>query len=123
VHPIRVQLDIVCEDSQLVYYMQIENNSEYMVESVHCPYIADIQHPKGAMWLKGTNRSYLSAGSDATGVETLIWPEFQNQLGYFGFDYPIQVSTSWSCAPMSPFYLIRSEKEGLYVGVSPQLWI
>ena len=45
---------------------------------------------------------------------------FQNMRGYYGVDYPTQVS-AWSAgvgAPMSPFILLRGAQQGLYAGVS-----
>ena len=49
-----------------------------------------------------------------------MWPRFLNMRGYYGVDYPTQVS-AWgasSGAPMSPYILLRSADQGLYVGVS-----
>lgn len=54
------------------------------------------------------------------------WPTYQNTRGYYGSDYPVQYhgSVAFCGAPMSPFFLMRSESQGLYAGIceaSPEL--
>ena len=109
--PIHVTLDVTVEDRQIVYKMNIENKSDYTVEAVYCPYIGDIRPPKDANWLKCFQFVYAQAR------ETDIWPEFENQFGYYGVDYPTQFSEGSNCAPMGPFTFIRSENQGLYAGI------
>jgi len=112
--PIRVTMRIAVKGRQLVYNAEIENNSNYMVEAVHCPYLGDIQPPKSAEWLKSFSYCYASS------QEYSMWPKFQNLVGYYGVDYPTQVA-QWSPAsatPCAPFYLVRSEEQGLYFGMA-----
>src|SRR5262249_12356366 len=109
----RITLQINLDARQAIYRMTIENKSEYTVEDVYCPYLGDIQHPAGEAWFKTFIYNYASA------QEWSLWPTFQNMRGYYGVDYPTQYG-SWSpgCgAPMSPYCLLRGEKQGLYVGV------
>jgi hypothetical protein len=118
--PINVVLDVQLTDRQAVFGVTVENNSEYTVENVYAPCLGDVQPPPGAEWFKTFVYNYASA------QEWSLWPTFQNMRGYFGVDYPTQFST-WgasSGAPMSPYILLRGERQGLYVGVaepSPEL--
>ena len=119
-HAIKVIIKVTAGRRQVIYSMTVENNSEYVVENVYCPYLGDIQHPKDAEWFKTFLYCY------ATAQEWQLWPVYQNLRGYYGVDHPIQFcqGTAFSGAPMSPYILIRSEKQGLYAGVcepSPEL--
>ena len=55
----------------------------------------------------------------ATANEWRLWPQYDNLRGYYGVDYPTQFhpSAPFAGAPMSPFFLMRGEKQGLYAGV------
>lgn len=110
---IKVTVRVAIEGRQAVWYTRIENHSGYMVESVYSPYLGDLSHPEGAEWFKGFIYNYSSAN------QWSIWPSFENHEGYFGVDYPTQFGQgSASCgAPMSPFFLMRSEDQGLYAGI------
>ena len=84
------------------------------MENVYCPYLGDVQHPPQAEWLKTFVYNYAAA------QEWPVWPQFQNMRGYYGVDYPTQIS-AWSAgvgAPMAPYILLRSPQQGLYVGVN-----
>jgi hypothetical protein len=110
---IDVMLDVQMTARQAVFTVTIDNQSEYVVENVYCPYLGDVQHPPQAEWLKTFIYNY------ATAQEWPIWPSFQNMRGYYGVDFPTQVA-SWSPgtgAPMSPYILLRGAQQGLYVGV------
>jgi sugar phosphate isomerase/epimerase len=110
IHNIRIKLTVRAEGRQAVFEMEIDNRSEYTVENVYCPYIADIAPPKGAAWLKTFSQRY------AQGQEMDIWPQFTNTVGYFGADYPTLIPGGIG-APTTPFILLRSENQGLYMGV------
>ena len=107
-HDIGITLTVSAEGRQAVYEIEIDNRSEYVAESVHCPYIVNIDAPKGAKWLRSFGEGY------ATGQEASVWPYFNNMVGYFGADYPTQINQG---TPSSPFFLLRSENQGLYWGV------
>ena len=78
----------------------------------------------GLAFLK--TRAEIVTNNYAAAQEWPLWPTFQNLRGYYGVDYPTQFGP-WSpgCgAPMSPFFLLRGAKQGLYAGVaapSPEL--
>lgn len=119
-HAIKVKLTVSLHDQQALFAMQIENNSEYIVENVYCPYFGEVQHPEDEEVFKTFIYNYGSA------EEWPIWPTYKNLRGYYGVDYPTQLSQATaSCGtPMSPFCLLRGEKQGLYIGAdknSPEL--
>lgn len=112
-HDINIVLKVSLTQRQAVFAMSISNNSQYTVENVYCPYLGDVQHPPEEEWFKTFLYSY------ATAQEWSLWPTFQNLRGYFGVDYPTQFSpgTQYGGSPMSPFILLRGEKQGLYAGI------
>jgi hypothetical protein len=111
---IGVTLEVQLSARQAVFTATVANRSAYVVENVYCPYLGDVQHPPQAEWLKTFVYNYAAA------QEWPVWPQFQNMRGYYGVDYPTQVS-AWSAgvgAPMAPYILLRSPQQGLYVGVN-----
>lgn len=111
--PIKVVLRVAMVAGQAIFTTTIENHSDYVVENVYSPYLGDVQHPRDEAWFKTFSYVYASAS------EGSLWPTFQNMRGYFGVDYPTQISTASHGvgAPMAPFMLLRGEKQGLYAGV------
>jgi len=112
--PIRLVLTIKLDDNQVIFHLAINNDSRYVVENVYCPYLGDIQHPDDEAWFKIFLYWY------ATAQEWPLWPYYRNMRGYFGVDYPTQFATyqnESTGAPVSPYILLRGEKQGLYVGV------
>lgn len=110
---IRVRVTVRAEGRQAVFYTRIENRSPYAVESVYSPYLGDVTPPSGAGWLRAFLYSYAAA------QEWNMWPVFDQHEGCHSVDYPTQFGT-WSAAsgaPSCPYFLIRSEAQGLYVGV------
>ena len=111
--PIKITLTVTLTERQAVYSMTIENRSRHGIENVYCPYLGDMQHPADEAWFRTFSYVY------ATAQEWPLWPTFTNMRGYFGVDYPTQLSNSGHAAgaPMAPFILLRGEKQGLYAGV------
>ena len=112
-HDIKLTLKVTMGERQAVFAMTVDNRSGHVVENVYSPYLGDVQHPAGEEWFKTFLYQY------NTSQEWSMWPTFQNMRGYYGVDYPTQVS-AWvaGCgAPMSPFILLRGARQGLYVGV------
>jgi hypothetical protein len=112
--PIKLTLRVALTGRQALFHTTVENRSAHVVENVYCPYLGDVQHPTDEDWFKTLLYNY------ATAQEWPLWPSYQNLRGYFGVDYPTQFS-SWTpgCgAPMTPFILLRGEKQGLYAGVA-----
>lgn len=109
---IRVAMEVRLDDDHAVFSMTIENRSQYVVENVYCPYLGDVQHPTDEEWFKTFIYTYNTAN------EWRLWPQYDNLRGYFGVDYPTQFhpSAPYSGTPMSPFFLLRGQKQGLYAG-------
>jgi hypothetical protein len=111
---IRVELQITLDDQQAIFGIRVENRSAYVVENVYCPYLADVQHPAGENWFKTFIYTYASAN------EWNLWPLYDNLRGYYGIDYPTQFhpGAPYSGTPMSPFFLMRGQNQGLYAGAA-----
>jgi hypothetical protein len=107
---IKIEITVRAEDGGAVWYTRVENNSPYVVESVYSPYLGDLSHPQGASWFKTFLYNY------ATAIEWDLWPSFTMLEGDHSTDYPTQFSTGCS-NPCSPYFLMRSETQGLYAGV------
>lgn len=110
---IRVEMTVTLDDRQARFAVTVDNQSPYPVENVYAPYLGDIRPPVDAPWFKTFLYQY------ATAQEWPLWPIYQNLRGYYGVDHPTQFA-AWSAgvgAPMSPFILLRSPDQGLYVGV------
>ncbi|MCL2362996.1 MAG: DUF6259 domain-containing protein [Defluviitaleaceae bacterium] len=106
-HPINVTIRVAVEGKQIVYYPSIDNKSEYTVEAVHVPYLGDVRPPADAQWLKSFHLVYANA------AEGNLWPTFDFWQGYFGTNNPTQYGPR---TPVNPYYLMRSQNQGLYVG-------
>jgi len=111
---IRLELKVALDESQAVFTMTVENRSGYPVENVYCPYLGDVQHPAGEEWFKTFIYTYNTAN------EWRLWPQYDNLRGYYGVDFPTQFhpSAPFSGTPMSPFFLMRGQRQGLYAGAA-----
>lgn len=112
VHEVAVQERVRLNGTRAVFEMEIDNRSDVIVESVQFPYLADVRLPAGATTFTAFSSNYGNA------QEWPLWPTYRNQCGYWGVDSPTQYGGSTNCgAPMTPYVLLRSEEQGLYVGV------
>jgi len=111
--PIKITLVVTLTERQAIFAMTVENRSRHVVENVYCPYLGDVQHPADEAWFRTFSYVY------ATAQEWPLWPTFTNMRGYYGVDYPTQLSNSSHAtgAPMTPFMLLRGEQQGLYAGI------
>lgn len=113
-HDIEVTLSVKLSAEQATFTLSIDNRSDFIVETAHCPYFGDVQPPPASESFEIFHYGY------ATAERRSLFPIFDNTLGYYGFDHPVQYGPdSWrSGAPMVPYVLLRSADQGLYVGVS-----
>lgn len=94
-------------DSQgLTCLMEIENRSPYRVESCAYPVIGKLQKPETSKQL--TRASCVYDGM----VLRSLYPEFPNERGYWGTEFPIQMVST----PETLFLLVLGQGEGLYIG-------
>ena len=110
---IEVVMTVEMTGRQAVFTLEIANNSGYTVENAYCPYIGDVRRPEGAESFKALVWRYASA------EEWPIWPSYQNKIGYYGVDCPIQYGECGGShgSPVSPFVLLMGAAQGLYAGV------
>jgi len=94
------------DDHGLTFDAEIENHSPYVVNSVSYPILGDLSVPPG--------EKSLTRGNLAYGImqRQPLYPEFANERGYFGVDYPIQMVPT----PQRPFVLVMAAQQGLYAG-------
>jgi len=113
-HDIKITLNVSLDDRQAVFAMTLENRSGFVIENVYSPYLGDVAHPMDEPWFKTFIYTYAAA------QEWRLWPQYDDLRGGAGTDYPTQFHNwyPFAGAPMSPFFLMRSEKKGLYAGVS-----
>lgn len=86
----------------------IDNMSPFPVQALSFPIISDMSIPPNSATLhEQTPRGY------AGGLEANpLLPEFKNDVGYWGEDFPAQIANNW--IPWN-FILVAGESEGLYV--------
>ncbi|NLF30789.1 MAG: hypothetical protein GX591_07875 [Planctomycetes bacterium] len=107
--PITVTVEVRLDDAQAVWTTRIENRCDYVVENVYCPYLGDLQPPDGP---SGTLKAFSLGYADP--VQRHLRPRFDNTVGYYGNDRPIQFIGR---TPESPFCLLLGAGAGLYAGV------
>ncbi|HEX4211759.1 MAG TPA: hypothetical protein VIA06_00355, partial [Candidatus Dormibacteraeota bacterium] len=111
-HEVEVRERVRLQAARAVFELEIVNRSELTIESVLFPYLADVRPPQEARAFSAFSMSY------STAQEWPLWPTYRNQCGYWGVDSPTQYGGSTNCGtPMTPFMLLRSDEQGLYVGV------
>ncbi len=106
--PIEVTAHIRMEEQWAVFSMEIGNHSGYTIENVYYPYLGDVRRPEDAPWMRAFTFGY------AGGTEHDMWPRFTSHPGYYGVDYPTQF---YEGTVHTPFVLLRTQDQGLYVGL------
>lgn len=111
-HDILVRERVRLSGGRAVFALELENRSQLTVESVKFPYLADVRPPADAERFVAFSPNY------GTAQEWPLWPTYRNMCGYWGVDSPSQYGGATNCGtPMTPFMLLRSPEQGLYVGV------
>lgn len=111
-HDITVVETVTLQGNQVRFAFQLTNRSDVVVENVYGPYLGDLQPPDRDQPFRAFSYSYGSARQHD------LWPRFDNMPGYFGVDYPTQLTEGpWYGPPTSPFILLASRHQGLYAGV------
>ena len=83
--------------------LRVRNGTESTISSIDWPVLGALNKPRSATALNRTSISYGSARIAS------LWPAFENERGYYGTSYPIQMSTG-------RYNLILADHEGLYIG-------
>ena len=110
--PITLTATVTLKNGKLTFDTTLENKSTCTVETVDYPYFGDLNPPSTNASVAVRTMWYGNLGSDE------IYPNFGNEKGYWGVDFPIKTFGSHR----SNFCLIQAQTEGLYVELSdPQL--
>lgn len=86
---------------------EIRNDSQAVIESYTYPRLKGLRPTAGEQHMSQLSWGYSSMNSVS------MWPDFQNQVGYYGFDYPAQLR---ELGTQVQFCLITTESRGIYVG-------
>jgi hypothetical protein len=83
--------------------MRVHNGTDTTLSSIDWPVLGALNKPRSANALRRMSINY-GAGRIAS-----LWPAFENERGYYGTNYPIQMSSG-------RYNLILAGNEGLYIG-------
>jgi hypothetical protein len=103
---ITLKSTVTLDEQGLSFEAEITNHSPHVVESVIYPILGDLAVPEGEKSLTRANLAYGAM------QRTPLYPQFTNERGYFGVDYPIQMQGT----PGRPFVLVMADQQGLYAG-------
>jgi hypothetical protein len=106
--PITLTATVTLANGKLTFDSTLENRSNCTVETVDYPYFGDLNPPTSSSTVAARTMWYGNLGADE------IHPNFGNEKGYWGVDFPIKTFGSHH----SNFCLIQAETEGLYVELS-----
>jgi hypothetical protein len=83
--------------------MQVHNASGTTISSIDWPVVGALQRPAGSARMQHMTFIY------GTGQEVPLYPDFDNDRGYYGTNYPIQMGEG-------RYNLVLADHEGLYIG-------
>ena len=92
----------------VTFDMQVRNKSQWTISSVDWPVIGSLGKPRRASTMMRMVFDY------GTGHEVSLFPTFQNERGYFGTNFPIQMGTPLG---FGRYNIVQSGNEGLYLGI------
>ncbi|MFP5208976.1 MAG: DUF6259 domain-containing protein [Acidobacteriota bacterium] len=104
---IEVKESIRLSGARVEFSYEIQNNSQAVIESYTYPRLRNLRPPAGEHHMHQLTWGYSSMDS------VRLWPNFQNRVGYYGFDYPAQMRY---LGTQVQFCLISSDRRGIYVG-------
>jgi hypothetical protein len=104
---IRLTGTVSIHEDGLIFNMGVQNKTPYIIEAISYPSLGEITQPSATENLERFSHNY--QGAD---IGPLL-PVFVGADGYYGVDHPSQT------IPMnlSPFMLINSPRQGLYLGI------
>ncbi len=100
--PMTLTAEVTLTNGTLTFRATLENDSALTVETIDYPYFGDLNAPSRQTEMEARN---MGTQSDE------LYPHFSNQKGYWGVFYP----TKSLEAGRSPFCLIQTPNEGIYV--------
>ena len=117
-HDIVVTQTVRLSGPQVIFEMSVDNRSDLPVENAWTPCLRGIRAPDGQEKLASFFPDYGGA------KQYPVLPTFTFNTGYYGVDVPTHLGSGpypavgAGIVPISPFMLLLSESEGLYVGVA-----
>jgi hypothetical protein len=112
VHDVSVVANYSLEGDGLVCRLTIDNRSDLVVENAAFPCLPDLQPPDRDASFGSFTYAY------GTARRHRLWPQFDNNVGYYGVDRPTIIQEPHAIAvPGSPFLLVEGAGQGLYLGV------
>lgn len=111
-HDIEVRAGVRADAERLVFTMDLDNRSEYVVEDVRYPRLGTVRPP-------GSGMLHAFAYRYAAGRHRPLLPRFDNVPGYYGVDRPTYLNEGEGTvgAPVCPFVLLEDGERGLYLAV------
>ena len=106
-HKIKVTAEVKMTDVSAIFSMNIQNDSDVVVENTYYPYFCPFNIPD-EQHFECFSRDYASPSRFP------IYPNFANTRGYYGSDTPIIFTNT---NPQNPYCFLRNEKQGLAVMV------
>jgi Domain of unknown function (DUF6259) len=100
---ITLRCSVGMNESAISFTATVSNQSPYTVDTVSWPILGALNPPDGETSLKHEDIRW------ATLYRASISPEFQNEFGYWGTNYPMSTVSS-------RFVMISAPKQGLYIG-------
>ena len=94
---------IALDGPDVNFDMRVRNNSGWTITSVDWPILGALDTPQSAAGLTRISPGY------GSGRITSLSPNFQNERGYYGTNYPIQMGAG-------RYNLILAGQQGLYIG-------
>ncbi len=88
---------------EVKFEMNLKNNSGWTISSVDWPIVGALSKPEPASSMQRMALQYGSA------VEIPLYPDFENERGYYGTNYPIQMGEG-------RYTLVLAGNQGLYLG-------
>lgn len=107
-HNIKVVTRFTVDEEKGYFGISVENGSDKIIENISYPIIEDLSNPEESEKLFDFSLGY----SDI--MKTPIYPEFTNDVGYWGSDTPIRFVLN---APHNMFHMIMNDDQGLYIGL------
>ncbi len=104
---IEVKQSVRLEGGGVHFSYEIRNGSPAIIESYTYPRLKGLRPPDHDKSMRQVAWSYSGMGSAS------LWPQFGNEVGYYGYDTPAQLR---HLGTDSQFCMVLSDSRGLYVG-------
>jgi hypothetical protein len=108
--PITLRCTVTLDGGQVRFEMRVTNKSPYTISSVEWPIIGSLHRPAGAEKMARLSMGY------GTALRSSIYPRFDNNHGYFGTNYPMQMPGGPNYTIFDRYSMLEAGKQGLYLG-------